>query len=177
MDTLNPIKLLTLIAMGAILSACGREAPVAPEQDEAAAPETPEVEPLAEGEEGFSIEIGGDDNMRFDVTEFTVEPGQHVTITFNNVGTMPKASMGHNLVVLRMGVDKLEFARDAQRHIRNEYVAPEREGDVIASTRVLGPGESATLVFRAPEEPGDYDYVCSFPGHTEAGMVGIMTVE
>ena len=33
--------------------------------------------------------------------------------------------------------------------------------DVIAATKLLGPGENETLTFTAPE-PGDYQFVCSF---------------
>ena len=47
--------------------------------------------------------------------------------------------------------------------------------DVIAATKLLGPGESETISFTAPE-PGDYQFVCSFPGHF-AMMRGIMVVK
>jgi len=47
--------------------------------------------------------------------------------------------------------------------------------DVIAATKLLGPGENETLTFTAPE-PGDYQLVCSFPGHF-AMMRGIMVVK
>jgi azurin len=167
-------KCLATIAVAAMIAACAPNGEVT-ETAPSPAPDTVTETPPPEN--GFTIEIGGDDNMRFDVTEFTVEAGQHVTIVFNNVGTMPKESMGHNLVVLQMGVDKMDFANAAQRHVRNEYIPPEREDEVIAATRLLGPGESDTITFIAPDETGDYDYICSFPGHTPAGMVGIMTVE
>jgi len=39
----------------------------------------------------------------------------------------------------------------------------------------VNPGESFTLEFSAPEEPGDYPYVCTFPGHWR-GMNGTMRV-
>ena len=47
----------------------------------------------------------------------------------------------------------------------------------IAHTKVLGPGEKEELVFKAPAEPGDYDYICSFPGHYLTGMKGLLTVK
>ena len=49
------------------------------------------------------------------------------------------------------------------------------KGDVIAATKLLGPAESETISFTAPE-PGDYEYVCTFPGHF-AMMRGIMNVK
>jgi azurin len=122
------------------------------------------------------IVITGDDMMRFSTTSFTVEAGSTVTVIFRNIGRMPKEAMGHNLAILEQGTDTLAFARAAVRHAGNEYIPPEMEDQVIASTPVLGPGEEATLTFTAPTETGDYPFVCSFPGHTEAGMVGTMTV-
>jgi azurin len=122
------------------------------------------------------LEITGNDLMRFSPQEVTVPAGAQVTIVFRNVGQMPKQAMGHNLVVLQQGTDTLAFARAAVRHAQAEYVPPEMADQVIAATAVLGPGEEATLTFTAPSEPGDYPFVCTFPGHTEAGMVGVLRV-
>src|SRR3954454_6905480 len=46
------------------------------------------------------VTVQADDKMRFDVTAFEAKPGQKIAITLKNVGTTPKFSMGHNLVVL-----------------------------------------------------------------------------
>lgn len=153
----------------------------APEAQEAAEPKEQETAPKeAEAEpqgESVTVTITGNDSMRFDPVEFSVKPLQPVTIVFKNVGTMPKESMGHNVVVLQQGVNAMEFANAGARHVRNEYIDPEREGETIAYTPILGPGEEAEISFTAPAETGDYDYICSFPGHMQAGMVGVMTVE
>lgn len=39
----------------------------------------------------------------------------------------------------------------------------------------VAPGESSEVTINAPA--GTYEYYCSVPGHKEAGMVGVMTVE
>lgn len=148
-------------------------APAQPQQEEAAAT-TDEPEPQGEP---VTITITGNDMMRFDTTAFSVKPRQPVTIVFKNVGTMPKESMGHNVVVLKQGVDVMGFANAATAHARNDYINPERKDEVIAFTPILGPGEEAEVSFTAPAETGDYDYICSFPGHAASGMVGVMTVE
>lgn len=114
--------------------------------------------------------------MTFDPTEFTVKAGEEITVIFQNIGEMPVETMGHNLAILEAGTDVSAFASAAVGHSGNDYIAPEYAEKVIAATRVLGPGEEETLVFTAPEAPGEYPFVCSFPAHTPAGMVGVMRV-
>src|SRR5690349_9967494 len=46
------------------------------------------------------VTVQADDKMRYDLTAFEAKPGQKVSITLKNIGTTPKFSMGHNLVVL-----------------------------------------------------------------------------
>jgi uncharacterized cupredoxin-like copper-binding protein len=49
------------------------------------------------------------------------------------------------------------------------------ESNVLARVDVdVGGRETVTL--RAPEEPGVYPVVCTFPGHAEAGMIGAWEV-
>lgn len=148
-------SLLTL----ALVSACG-------DPDDSAALSDPVTE----------ITVTGDDRMRFAPTAFTVRAGEEITLTFDNIGRMPKESMGHNLVVLTKDANANTFGISGARHPQNEYIDPQYEHWVIATTRILGPGEEEVLVFTAPSEPGEYPFVCSFPGHTAAGMKGVMTV-
>lgn len=114
--------------------------------------------------------------MQFQPTRFVVRAGDEIELVLRNIGRMPKESMGHNLVVLQRGVNLNDFAMAALPHAANAYISPEKEDQVIAATQILGPGEVETLVFVAPDEPGEYPFVCSFPGHTMAGMVGVMVV-
>ena len=46
---------------------------------------------------------------------------------------------------------------------------------VLHATPMLQRGESATLDFVAPDVPGDYGFVCTFPGHWRL-MQGVMRV-
>ena len=52
---------------------------------------------------------------------------------------------------------------------------PERMAGVIAASPVLNKGEIATLDIQGLEA-GTYPYICTVPGHYEAGMKGILTV-
>jgi len=123
-----------------------------------------------------TVAISANDQMKFDVTAIAAKPGQKVRITLRNAGTMPKVSMGHNLVVLALGTDPEKFIEASQMQMANDYIAPEMRASVIAHTRLLGPGESDTVEFAAPRAPGSYPFVCSFPGHYAIGMKGVLTV-
>jgi len=48
--------------------------------------------------------------------------------------------------------------------------------EVLQFIPIVNPGKTHTLHFRAPETPGDYPYICTFPGHWMA-MQGILRVQ
>lgn len=123
------------------------------------------------------IIITGNDTMQFDKREFTVKSAEKVELEFKNIGKLPKIAMGHNLVILKKGISSLKFGQKVMSLGANATNAlPEGSmEDVIAATKLLGPGETETLTFTAPD-PGDYQFVCSFPGHF-AMMRGIMVVK
>jgi azurin len=122
------------------------------------------------------ITINADDKMKYDLTAFDATPGQKISVTFKNVGTTPKYSMGHNFVVLDRNVNVQNFLDAASTNASHDYVPPDAKG-VIAHTKLLGPGESETVTFNAPFIPGDYPFFCSFPGHYSQGTKGVMTVK
>jgi azurin len=122
------------------------------------------------------VEITGNDDMKFDVTGFQVKPGQTVTVTMTNIGRLPKAAMAHDWVLLKKGTDAAKFAEAGERHPESDYIAPDQSDQVLVRTRLLGPGESDSVTFTAPNEPGSYEYVCTFPEHYPRGMKGVMTV-
>lgn len=114
--------------------------------------------------------------MRFSPARFSVRTGDTITLTLHNIGQMPKESMGHNLAILKPGMNINAFAAAAVRHAAQLYIPPEYADQVVAATGVLGPGEKEVITFTAPATPGEYPFVCSFPGHTQAGMRGVMVV-
>ena len=48
--------------------------------------------------------------------------------------------------------------------------------EVLHVIPVINPKKQHTLHFRAPSTPGDYPYICTFPGHWQA-MQGILRVK
>jgi azurin len=115
--------------------------------------------------------------MKFNIVEVRAKPGEALAVTLKNQGTMPKFSMGHNWVLLTEGVDIVAFANDAGMAAKTDYVPTAYRDRIIASTKLLGPGESDTVIFYAPTKPGRYVFICSFPGHFQVGMKGELIVE
>ncbi len=147
-------------------------APVAP----APAPKPVAPAPSVKIPEGATaVVLEGSDMMKFNLSEIKVAAGKPVAITLKHVGKQPKNIMGHNLVILKAGVDMAAFATAAMAAQAEEYVPKSQADNVIAATKVLGGGESETIVFDAPAA-GTYDFLCSFPGHY-AMMKGKLIVE
>lgn len=124
-----------------------------------------------------TIEIIGTDNMKFDVTTIEASPGEEITIKLTTKSQIPKQAMAHNVVVLDKDADVDAFANASARARDNEYLAPDFEDDIVAATGLAGGGETVEVTFTVPEEEGDYEYICSFPGHYAAGMKGVLTVQ
>ena len=74
-----------------------------------------------------TVAVNADDKMKFDLTAFEVAPGQKVIVTFKNVGTTPKFSMGHNFVLLDRAVNVgnvQTFLDKASMEAAHDYVPP-----------------------------------------------------
>jgi azurin len=72
--------------------------------------------------------------------------------------------MSHNVVILQQGTDVQKFGEAAVPAAATGHIPPTMTDDVIAHTKLLGPGESDKITFTLPD-PGVYDFICSFPGH------------
>jgi azurin len=124
-----------------------------------------------------SIEMSGNDSMKFNVLTFTVKPGEVVHVSLSNVGTLPKSVMGHNWILLKAGKDGAAYSSAAANAKDEDYEPKALAGDVIASIGLLGGRQNGEVTFTAPTAPGNYTYICSFPGHFQVGMRGVMTVK
>jgi putative heme-binding domain-containing protein len=113
------------------------------------------------------------EQMRYDKQLIVVEAGKPVAITLENADAMP-----HNVAILMPGA--LEEVGNAAEKMPAE---PDAEGrlyvpaspKVLHATKLVAPGEKTQLAFSAPDEPGDYPYVCTFPGHWRV-MFGTLAV-
>jgi azurin len=133
--------------------------------------------PAAPVHDGRAIEISGDDTMKFSVTEISAKPGEKLSVTLVNGGTTPKFSMGHNWVLVASGIDIQPFLVAAAESVTTDYVpGGGQNGSILAATKLLGPKERDTVTFTAPVKPGRYEFLCSFPGHYQVGMRGVLIV-
>ncbi len=114
--------------------------------------------------EAITITIKTIENeMKYDITEFVVEAGKPVELVFENTDFMQ-----HNLVITKRGekekvgmaADKLAMETDGAD---KNYVPVMPE--VLYATAIVDPEKKVVLRFVAPKEPGDYPYICTFPGH------------
>jgi azurin len=113
------------------------------------------------------------EEMTYDLKWFVVEAGKPVQIVLFN----PDA-MTHNIVVgqpgtlkeIGMAATSMTLSTDPKA---KPYV-PEIPA-ILAATPLVNWGETERLGFSAPKEPGEYVYVCTFPGHW-VRMYGVMLV-
>lgn len=111
--------------------------------------------------------------MKFDLKEFTVTAGKQVVLILEN----PDA-MQHNLVIgkpksleiIGAAADKMITAKDGAE---KNYVPAVPQ--IIANTPLVNPDQTYRLIFTAPAQPGEYPFVCTFPGHWRI-MNGVMKV-
>lgn len=143
-----------------------------------------------------TIEIIGTDQMKFTVVEaedglvtggqsgefiileaIEASPGEEIQVNLRTISNIPKTAMAHNFVLLDLDADVEEFASASSRASDNEYIASDYEDNIIVATGLLGDGESDSITFNVPDEPGEYYFICTFPAHYGAGMVGRIIVE
>jgi len=123
------------------------------------------------------VELTGDDKVKYDKTEITAKPGETLRIVLKSIGTAPKAIMGHNFVLLKAGVDAVEFNKASFAAREIDYVPTELRDQILAATKLVGPGETAEVTVKVPMQPGRYTYLCTFPGHFALGMRGVLIVK
>jgi azurin len=113
------------------------------------------------------------EQMAFDLKWFAVEAGKPVQIVLYN----PDA-MSHNLVVSLPGSLREVGTAGSTMSLSSDPNAKAYVPDsplVLHATRLLNWGETARLNFPAPAKPGEYIFVCTFPGHW-VRMYGVMLV-
>lgn len=120
-----------------------------------------------------TVKIAGEE-IRYDVTALTLKAGDTVTFQFTNKGEQPheftigdaayqEAAMQMMAMMTEMGMD---------------MTAPEHEAvhAKAGNTVIVKPGETKSVTWKFTK-PGEFLFACNFVGHSEAGMLGNITVK
>ena len=101
------------------------------------------------------------EKMQYDIKELTVKAGKKIKLTFANPDFMP-----HNMVLTQPGkrdVVAMAALTLGAKGFELGFVPPSK--DIIWASKLLDHGKEEVIEFTAPTKPGDYPYVCTFPGH------------
>ena len=104
------------------------------------------------------------ERMLFDVEKISAKPNQPIRIEFYNPDATP-----HNFVLVKPG--SLEEIGNAANMMAADPVAAKtgefipKSNKIIVHTKMLKQEEKEFLRFKAPNKPGEYPYMCTFPGH------------
>ncbi len=114
-----------------------------------------------------SVDLEGNDAMQFNKKVIEVSKScKDFTINLKHVGKLPKAAMGHNVVISKTADINAVGTDGVAAGAANDNV---KKGDarVIAHSKLIGGGETTSATFPvASLKAGDaYSYFCSFPGH------------
>ena len=98
-------------------------------------------------------------NLEFNPTEIAVKQGKRVRIRYINNGTFP-----HNIVILKKDADIDIVGLAAFQAGATGYIPEKEKGRMIAHSTLAEPGTTIEFTFVAPP-PGEYPFVCVYPGH------------
>jgi azurin len=120
------------------------------------------------------IEVGVLPGLKFNISRIEAKAGEKIIFVFPNNDS---SGMVHNLAIITPG--SRETVLDAAvamgaAGLKKNFV-PEIP-ELLASTPQVAQGMKYTLYFSVPEEPGDYHFICTYPGHGLI-MQGIFAVQ
>lgn len=127
--------------------------------------------PAEWGQPDNTLKLGTKPGLKYDVNRFEVKAGAKIRLIFNN-----NDDMTHNVVIVEPGtadeVGNLALQLGLKGSEMN-YVPNSTK--VLFHTKLMQPGEVESIYFVAPSKPGEYSFVCTYPGHASV-MRGILKV-
>ncbi len=118
-----------------------------------------------------TVTIGTKPGLKFDTEKLEVKAGSRVKLVFNN-----NDDMLHNCVIVKPGTANAVGDAALKLNLNGatmNYVPA--SANVLYHTNILQPESAESIYFVAPTEPGDYQFVCTFPGHSSL-MQGTLKV-
>jgi azurin len=128
--------------------------------------------------ESCSIDLKGDDAMKFDQHSVTVSAScKTIDVKLTHTGKLPAPAMGHNVVIAPADVYQAVANDGLKAGLAAHYVKP-GDARVIAATRIIGGGETTSTSFPGSKlkAGGAYKFFCTAPGHL-ATMTGQLIVK
>jgi azurin len=120
------------------------------------------------------IEVGVLPGLKFNTARIEAKADEKVIFVFSNDDS---SGMVHNLAIITPG---------SSQTVLDASVAMGAEGlkknfipeipELLASTPQVAQGMKYTLYFSVPDEPGNYHFICTYPGHGLI-MQGIFAVQ
>jgi uncharacterized cupredoxin-like copper-binding protein len=128
--------------------------------------------PAEWGQADKVLKLGTKPGLKYDIIKFEVKAGSKLRLTFNN-----NDDMTHNVVVVSPGAAD-EIGNMA---INLGLKGPEMNyvpssAKVLYHTGLLQPNSSESIYFLAPDKPGEYPFLCTYPGHASV-MRGTLIVK
>jgi glucose/arabinose dehydrogenase/azurin len=109
--------------------------------------------------------------LQFSITALSVKAGARVKLTFQN-----SDDMLHNFVLTAPGAGNEIGVLASKMGLNGQqasYIPVSSK--VLFHTLLLQPKTTDVIYFTAPEKPGDYPYICTYPGHFMV-MKGVLKV-
>lgn len=114
------------------------------------------------------------EQMLYDTAYFVVQAGKPVQVVLDNSAD----AMEHNFVLVAPGalaeVGQAGSALPPPNNPNDKAYVPDTK-KVLEASHIAQGGETVTVSFTAPKKPGEYPYVCTYPGHW-VRMYGVMVV-
>ncbi len=117
------------------------------------------------------LQISTKPGLKFDISKFEIKAGSKIRLVFNNnddmmhniVGVMPGTADEVADLAIKLGLKGSEM----------NYVP--KSSNVLFNTAMLQPHSSESIYFIAPTKPGEYTFLCTYPGHGSV-MRGMLKV-
>ena len=124
--------------------------------------------PAAAADKVCKLALAANDMMQYDKKDLSVAADcTQVELTLTHTGKLPKEAMGHNFVLVKPDDQTAVANAGMAAGPQNNYI---QSGDkrVIAHTKLVGGGESATVTFPTAglQKGVAYNFLCTFPGHS-----------
>jgi azurin len=105
------------------------------------------------------------EQMRYDTPRLVVEAGKPFEVILENTDVMP-----HNIVFVTPGsrqavAEAVQTMLPTALDAKGRAYVPANDKRVLEASKMIEPGQRETLKLTAPATEGEYEYVCTFPGH------------